>query len=124
MNFSARSVIVPDPDLKADEIKISYLCFLELYKYEIIAHICKLKDITENEAYDEWFRASLCFSNEVYQIMQYLIKKRKTHVLINRNPTINFGSLLSMKIVDIKKDFKDDYTMSLPIQILRVLNAD
>jgi len=38
--------------------------------------------------------------------------------------TINYGSELLMKIVDIKNEYKDDYTMSLPIQILRVLNAD
>ena len=29
-----------------------------------------------------------------------------------------------MKIIDVKNDIIDQYTMSLPIQILKVLNAD
>ena len=56
--------------------------------------------------------------------MKYLLKKWQPKVLINRNPTINYGSMLLMKIVDIKNDNTDQYTMSLPIQILKVLNAD
>jgi len=32
--------------------------------------------------------------------------------------------MLLMKIVDIKNSITDEYTMSLPIQILKVLNAD
>lgn len=40
------------------------------------------------------------------------------------NPTINYGSLLLMNVVDIKRGHGDEYTMSLPIQILPVLNAD
>ncbi|WP_216369601.1 hypothetical protein, partial [Brevibacillus sp. MCWH] len=54
----------------------------------------------------------------------YFVKKKKPRIIINRNPTINYGSLLLMKVVEVKKEYKDDYTMSLPIQILRVLNAD
>jgi DNA-directed RNA polymerase beta' subunit len=124
IDFSARNVIIPDPDLRVDEVKLGYLTFLELYKYEIIAHISQMSDISENEAYDQWFRATISFNRKIYEIMKYLIKKRKPHVIINRNPTINYGSMLLMKVVDIKDEYKDDYTMSLPIQILNVLNAD
>jgi DNA-directed RNA polymerase beta' subunit len=124
INFSARNVIIQDPDLRADEIRLGYLAFLELYKYEIIAHLAKMNDISENEAYDQWYRATINFNQKIYEIMMYLVKKRKPRVIINRNPTINYGSMLLMKIVDIKADYKDDYTMSLPIQILPVLNAD
>lgn len=38
--------------------------------------------------------------------------------------TINYGSLLCVKIKSIKNEYPEDYTMSLPLQILSVLNAD
>ena len=38
--------------------------------------------------------------------------------------TINYGSLLCVKIKSIKNQFEEDYTMSLPVQILNVMNAD
>jgi DNA-directed RNA polymerase beta' subunit len=123
LNFSARCVIIPCPYLKADEIRLGYLAFLELFKYEIMAHICKMNDITITEAYEIWFKAATNFSSKVYEIMKYLIKKKKTRWLINRNPSINYGSILCMKIKEVKAD-KDDYTMSIPIQVLKVLNAD
>ena len=124
INFSNRSVIIPDPTLRADEIRISYLAFLELFKYEIIAHLCRMHDIPESQAFEEWSRATINFSPVIYEIMDYLVKSRKPKVAINRNPTINYGSLLTVKIVEVTREYKHDYTMSLPIQILRVLNAD
>ena len=124
INFSARCVVIPDPVLKANEIKLGYLAFLELYKYEIITHVSRINDISENEAYEYWYKGTIVYNNKIYEIMKYLLKKWEPKVLINRNPTINYGSMLLMKIVDIKNDNTDQYTMSLPIQILKVLNAD
>jgi len=37
-----------------------------------------------------------------------------------RTPTINYGSIMAMRIVGIN----DDYTMSLPLQILTPFAAD
>lgn len=124
INFSARNVIIPDPYLRADEVRLGYLTFLELYKYEIIAHLAKMNNYTHNQAYEDWYKSTIKFDAKTYEVMVYLMKKRKPRIIINRNPTINYGSLLLMKIVDIKKEYDDDYTMSLPIQILKVLNAD
>ena len=124
INFSARNVIIPDPTLEADEIRLNYMCFLELFKYEIIACIVKTTNKTENEAYEEWFRARISYSEKIYEVMNYILMKQKPKVIINRNPTINYGSLLCVKIKSIKNEFQEDYTMSLPPQILTVLNAD
>lgn len=124
INFSSRNVIIPDPSLRADEIRLNYMAFLELYKLEIIAHISAIWGISENEAHEEWFKAKLNYNKSVHEIMNYMIKKMKPTVLINRNPTINFGSLLSMRIVSVKADDQYDFTMSIPIQVLIVLNAD
>jgi DNA-directed RNA polymerase beta' subunit len=117
-------VIIPDPTLKADEIHLSYLAFLELYRYEIIAHLSKVSNITHNQAADEWHRAAITFDPKIYEIMMYMVKKRKPKVIMNRNPTINYGSLLLMKITHVKRSYKDDFTMSIPIQVLSALNAD
>ena len=124
LNFSARNVIIPDPTLKPDEIKLGYLAFLELYKYEIIAHLVKMNDINENMAYEQWYKATINFNQKIYEVMKYIVDKKNPCVIINRNPTINYGSILFMKIVDIKGEYKNDFTMSLPIQVLSVLNAD
>lgn len=124
INFSSRNVIIPDPSLRADEIRLNYMAFLELYKLEIISHIVKISGVSHNEAHNEWFEAKLNYSKKIHEIMNYMIKKMKPTVLINRNPTINFGSLLSMKIVSVKADDSYDFTMSVPIQVLPVLNAD
>jgi DNA-directed RNA polymerase beta' subunit len=124
INFSARNVIIPDPTLRADEIRLGYLTFLELYKYEIIAHLSKMERITHNQAYEEWYKATINFDSKIYEVMMYLVKKWKPKMLVDRNPTINYGSMILMTVVDIKKQYDEDYTMSIPIHVLTVLNAD
>jgi DNA-directed RNA polymerase beta' subunit len=124
INFSARNVVIPDPTLRADEIRLGYLTFLELYKYEIIALLAKMERITHNEAYEEWYKATINFDPKIYEVMMYIVKKWKPAMIINRNPTINYGSVLCMKVIDIKRAHEEDYTMSIPIQVLTVLNAD
>ena len=39
------------------------------------------------------------------------------------NPTISYGSMLCMKVVDVKSDF-DDLTMSVPVGCLGLLAGD
>ena len=113
LNWSSRCVIIPDPELKADEIKLNYAAFHELFRFEIIACLVKLGNLTENEAYEQWFKARIQYSPKIYEVMNYILKKRKPKVIINRNPTINYGSLLCVKIKSIKNQFEDDYTIKL-----------
>ena len=117
-------VIIPDPTLKADEVRLNYTAFLELFKYEIIAYLVKIADITENAAFEQWTKARIEYSPKIYEVMNYILKKHKPKIIINRNPTINYGSLLCVKVKSIKNEFPEDYTMSMPVQILPVLNAD
>ncbi|WP_289293976.1 hypothetical protein [Romboutsia ilealis] len=124
INFTARNVIIPDPSLKADELILCYYSMMELYKFEIIAHLVKIFDISEIEAHSQWQWATINFDNRIYELIQYIIKKQKPHVIINRPPTINFGSILCMKIKDVKVGKPGDFTMSLPLRILPVLNGD
>ena len=82
-----------------------------------------MDDITENAANEIWYRAKIQNNPRVYEIMKY-INKTPRYVIINRNPTINFGSLICMRVKDIKNDFNEDYTLNLPLQVLPALNAD
>lgn len=111
INYSSRCVIIPDPELKSDEVRLSYMSFLELFKFEIIACLVKLGNLTENEAYEQWFKARIQYSPKIYEVMNYILKKRKPKVIINRNPTINYGSLLCVKIKSIKNQYSEDYTI-------------
>lgn len=124
LNFTARNVIIPDPTLKANEIRLCYMSFLELFKYEIIGTISKLENIMPAKAEEQWYRARVQYSQKIYEIMCFINETRKPRVIINRNPTINYGSLLCVKIKSIKAEFNEDYTMSMPPQILPAMNAD
>lgn len=122
MNFTARNVIIPDPTLKDNEIDLSYHTFLELFKYRIIYYLMRLDDISLSKATSIWNRASN-FDEKVYEIMQLIVENDKSKVFINRNPTLNFYSMLLMNIRQIKHD-GSDYTLSVPLSILAGLNAD
>lgn len=124
VNFSARNVIIPDSSLKADEIEVGYITFLELYRYEIIGYLVKMTGCTYEEAYQEWFESTLGFNKRVYGVMQYIVEKCDPRAIMNRNPTINFGSLMLMKIKRIRAEYNDNHTMSIPVFILSDLNAD
>lgn len=82
----------------------------------------KLNDITLSKANAIWRKAAT-FDEKVYEIMQYIIEKEDTRILINRNPTLNFYSMLLMKVRKVKPD-GDDYALSVPLSILPGLNAD
>ena len=88
MDFSARDVIVPNPKLRANEVILSYLAVLELYKLEIINLITKINGCTYHTALKYWFDAHLGFSPFVYEIMLHLMEKTKNGlcILANRNP--------------------------------------
>jgi hypothetical protein len=103
----------------------------------------KLEDITLSKAHNIWAKAST-FNHKVYKIMMYIIKKEDLRCLINRNPTLNYYSMLLMKIRKVKAEgfipseanyvkdcenqgkmeFAEDYALSVPLSILKGLNAD
>lgn len=122
LNYTSRNVIVPDPTLRDNQIDLSYNTFLEVFKYKIIWYIMKLDDVTLSKAHAIWKSAS-SFNKKVYDIMQYIIEHEDYRTLINRNPTLNFYSMLLMRIRKIKPD-GSDFALSVPLSILPGLNAD
>ena len=76
----------------------------------------KVDNTSLSRAYDEW-KAAFMFDEKVYKIMLFILEKEDPRLLINRNPTLNYYSMLLMKIRTVKKDVTD-YTMSIPLSIL------
>lgn len=121
INFSARNIISPaKAGYKMDEIILPYLTFLELYKFEIINILKNTENISFSAAQKEWYYATLKFNNKVYNIMKKMITDNEIGVLLNRNPTIAYGSILYLKVAGIKKDITD-VTMSISNNILTLL---
>ena len=86
-NYTSRNVIVPSPDLRDNEIDVSYHTFLEVFKYKIIYYIMKLDDLPLSKAHEIWKRAST-FDPKVYDVMMLIIEKEHVKMLLNRNPTL------------------------------------
>jgi DNA-directed RNA polymerase beta' subunit len=124
INFTARNVIIPDKTLRANEVKLSYICAMELYKFEIISYLVNIQKVSESEAYDEWYKGTINFSEKIYSILQYMTTSRQMYILLNRPPTIDMGSIDRMKIVGITRNI-DNLTLNLPsLSILAKFNAD
>lgn len=124
INFSARNIISPaNAGVKIDEIVLPYLTFLELYKFEIINILKTTENISIKAAEKEWFKATLKFNEKIYLIMTKMIEDNEVGVLLNRNPTISYGSILYLKVAGIKRNY-EDVTMSIHNNILTSLAGD
>ena len=125
INFSARSVITPlSSGHEMDELHIPYLSFLELFRFQIINVIQKTKGVSILEADEIWARAQSTFDPFIHNICQELVRSQDGWpCLLNRNPSIAFGSILMMRITKVK-DNPRDYTFSLSNSILRLIGGD
>lgn len=121
-SFSARDVIVPDPLLEIDEVKLSYYTLVILLQQSIISFLMKSSNMSASDAYNIWYNSITQKDQRVYNIIEAMIKSndRGLPILINRNPTLAYGGIDQMFIVGIL----DNYTMAIPLQILEKLGAD
>lgn len=122
-SYSARAVIRQDTSLKCDQIRLPFHALCELYQQVIINILTKSFTITYADAYKRWFKAQITGKDTVvWGILQGLINDSPNGlpIVINRNPTIAKGGILSVKCVGIN----DDYTMSLSLLVLILLAAD
>lgn len=141
-NFISRCVIVPEPELfydddgvtpltpmvddsPVDRVALPYVCVMEMLKEVIINVIQKTYNISYLDAYLRWYDGLLKVDPIIVSIIKTLIKRhpsgRGIPVLINRNPTIRYGSIMQMYC---SKIYIDSYAMGLPLQVLTPLNAD
>lgn len=124
VNFSARMVITPIVDEhRINEIHLPYLTAIELYKYEILNTLVSKYDYQVKDAEEKIEKAKLTFDKSIYLIMNKILVNKNTKLMINRNPSLAYGSLLSMRVSKIKEDI-EDVTMSIPINILGYIAGD
>ena len=121
-NFTARSVIVPGPELRIDEVALSYPCLCGLLEQQIINILHKSYSMKYNDAYKLLHESTHKENPIIRQIIEGIIKShdRGIPLLINRNPTINYGGILCMYCSKIS----DGFTMSISLPILEGLAAD
>ena len=89
----------------------------------IINILHKSLNITYQEAYDKWFKAISTVDKTVVDIIRDIINSHPDGgipLIINRNPTISFASIIQVYCVNINFN----YTMSMPLQVLPGLGAD
>lgn len=127
-NFTSRMIIIAGSGiLRANEIILSYIAFLELFRYELIVLNSRLRDITYAESQNMWHRAKSHFDPTFYALAESMIKDPKNIpyvcLIINRNPSINFGSFNTAVIAGIKSDINDK-TMTINTRIIKTMNAD
>ena len=121
IDFTARNIITPaHPGIGMGEVVLPYLTFLELWKYEIINILSRVKRISIKEADVIVRNAKNNFDREVFLVMKKMIQDEECAILLNRNPTIALGSILYMRVAEIKEDFSD-LTLSLHNSVLTVL---
>ena len=123
-NFTSRDVIVADPSLRIDEVSLPYSALCVLLQQQIINILVKSHSMSYSYAYDFWYKSCIVENNTIKEIIWSLIRNNKTGrglpLLINRNPTISFSSILQMYCTKMTSG----YTMGIPLQILKGLGAD
>ena len=125
-NFSSRCVIVQNPNLRIDEITMPAVALTVMLEQRIKNILCRMHGMTPTEAHDIWYKATIEPNKKINTIIQSIIDDfkhkgmRGLPVIIGRNPTLAYGSILQMVCVGIT----NTYTLAVPLQILKFLAAD
>lgn len=126
-NFSSRCVIIPiaEGGMKVNEVILPYKAFMELYRMELINLMCTISGLTISQAEDKWNEGLLEFDPTIHELMEYMISNTSggLRILINRNPSISYGSVLVMRVAKVEPS-DEIYTMAIPINILGLLAGD
>ena len=90
-NFTSRNVIVADPSLRIDQVRLPYSALLELLQQSIVNILMKTYNISNSDAYDRWYHAQLKKDPAIIAIIKSIIKNSTPEhygipILINRNP--------------------------------------
>jgi DNA-directed RNA polymerase subunit beta' len=102
IDFSGRSVIIPDPSLKIDECSLPYVGFLELFKLQVAKKLIELSKFKLlNEAIDFIDDCITLKDPILFKICEELSKKELC--ILNRQPSLHRLGMLGFKI-KISKD--------------------
>lgn len=121
-NFSTRAVIVQNPSLRIDQVTLPYISLCIILEQRIINILHRMYNLSYNDAHDIWYQATLEPDDRVKDIINAIIKSypQGLPVIINRNPTIAYGSILQMFCVGMT----DTFTIGIPLRILKSMAAD
>lgn len=112
---SARAPIVPDTELKVDELGVPTHLAYEMCREGFINHLMETKNFTRREAKkltkEEWDNPETIRLFKEYAENQV--------VLVNRQPTLHEYSIYAMKMRLV-----DEYAIHYPIALCGPLNAD
>ena len=119
-NFTARNVIIPDPDLAIDEIILPYATLIELMSLTIINILSKT--YSPSEAYRIWDESRIEYNPMIGQLIQNIIDSQYVGVILNRNPSISPASIIQLHLIGVTQD--DTYSCRVPHEILKSMGAD
>lgn len=123
-NLTSRNVIIPNSKLKVDECIMSYYSAVKVLEQYIINILFNFGYTNLNDARIRWEKACAIKDPLVENIIRDLIKNHKSGrgfpVLMNRNPTIDYGGIMQVYVVDIN----DSYALEIPLLLCKIMGAD
>lgn len=121
-SFSTRAVIVQNPTLKTDQITLPYISLCILLRQRIINILVREYNISDSLAYNIWSKAQYTQDPNISRIIMSIINSYPygLPVMIDRPPTIVYGSQMQMFVVGMTYTF----TIGVPLRILEPMNAD
>jgi hypothetical protein len=107
------------------EVIFPYIPFVELYSFQLINLLSRLKKISMLQAQRIVFESQAVFNPEIYNLCMELVKKSNHGLLMIgiRNPTIARGSVQVLKVAKVKEDI-NDLTVSVHNCILELWAGD
>jgi hypothetical protein len=128
VNYSSRLIIKAGSGiLHADEVELPYVTVLDFFDRELMTMYSHIKSVSIKIAQKAWRQAHVKFDKTYYAIMLWMIRDPKNlpyiHIMINRNPSINYGSFLTVKIASINPNITDK-TMTINTRIIKTMGAD
>lgn len=121
-NFSCRAVIRQGSDLRIDQVRLPYKELVKCLELQIKNILIRTYNIGPAEAHKIWSNALAEKDPRVGEIIDAIIHSypEGIPIIINRNPTINYGSILQVFCIG----YTDTLTMSISLQVLKLLCAD
>lgn len=109
LNYTARLILSPLNVSKYSigDCVLPYFVAVEFLKYEIISALSNIKNINYQKALDFYSLHENSYNEEIYLIMKKIITDNEVGVLLNRAPTLNYGSVIYLRFSDIKDEFEN-----------------
>lgn len=125
MNYTSRLILSPlnVSDYAVDECVLPYFVAVEFLKYEIISALSSIKNINYQRALDYYTLRENDYDHEIYLIMKKIVTDNEVGVLLNRAPTLNYGSIVYLRFKDIK-DVYNDQTLGVHPLTFSLYNGD